>query len=124
MICAHDYFGLIEEPDWALYAHQFDESGFEIYSTRELVTVLGTEAEVSRDLEAKLNTSEALDQVRTRIFELSEYSDSLDKKDKDRLLRRWEDELAAYSEPFIGHSLSEWLAREYFRRLVLSVLAL
>jgi hypothetical protein len=32
------------------------KSGFEIYSTRELVTVLGTEIEVSHDLEAKLNT--------------------------------------------------------------------
>jgi hypothetical protein len=80
---------------------------------RELVTVLGSEeSEVSRDLEAKLNTSEALDQVRTRFFEVNQYSNWLDTEDKDRLLNRWEDELAAFCEAFIGHSLTEWLARD------------
>jgi hypothetical protein len=72
-----------------LFARQFNESGFEIYSTQELVTVLGSEeSEISRDLEAKLNTSKALDQVRTRFFEVSEYFNWLDTEDKDRLLNR------------------------------------
>jgi hypothetical protein len=44
------------------------------------VTVLRIEVKVSRDLEAKLNTSKALDQVRTRFFNLCEYSDLLDKE--------------------------------------------
>jgi hypothetical protein len=70
-----------------LFAHQFNESGFKIYFTQELVTVLKSkELKVSRDLKAKLNTSEALDQVRTRFFEVSKYSNWLDTKDKDRLL--------------------------------------
>jgi hypothetical protein len=96
-----------------LFAHQFNESGFEIYFTQELITILKSkESEVSRDLEAKLNTSEALDQVRTRFFEISEYSNWLDTKDKDLLLNRWEEGLAAFCEAFIGHSLTEWLARD------------
>lgn len=41
------------------------------------MTVLRIEVKVSRDLEPKLNTSEALDQVRTRFFKLCEYSDLL-----------------------------------------------
>lgn len=61
-----------------------------------------------------MEASKVLDQVRTHFFELSEYSDSLDRVEKDRLLKRWEYELAAYPEAFIGHSLGEWLARKWF----------
>jgi hypothetical protein len=59
----------------------------------------------------KLVTSE-LDQIRTRFFELAEFSDSLDLDEKDRLLRRWEAELADFSSAFIGRSLTEWLNRK------------
>ncbi|TAQ84793.1 hypothetical protein B7494_g6880 [Chlorociboria aeruginascens] len=39
VILAYEFLFLIEEPNWEEYAHQFDESGFEIYSTRVLVEV-------------------------------------------------------------------------------------
>jgi hypothetical protein len=41
-----------------------------------------------------------------------ELSDSLDEKARERLLRRWEAELADYTSAFIGGSLTEWLMRE------------
>jgi hypothetical protein len=67
---------------------------------------------LSRDLQAKLVTSETLDQIRIRFFELSKYSNSLDLDEKNRLLKRWEDELADYSSAFIGRSIKEWIKRE------------
>jgi hypothetical protein len=67
---------------------------------------------VSRDKKAKLNTSETLDHVRTRFFELSEFTDSLDSDEKERLLKRWEDELADFSSAFVGCSLLDWVNRE------------
>jgi hypothetical protein len=42
----------------------------------------------ARDIEAKLYTSEALDQARTRFFELSEFTSQLDLDEKERLLKR------------------------------------
>ena len=62
---------LIDEPNWEEYAALFDESGFEIYTTRELVEIEEKSRDISRDTQAKLNTSEALDQIRSRYFELS-----------------------------------------------------
>ena len=64
---------------------------------------------VSRDFEVKLVTSEALESVRTRFFKVS---DSLDAEARERLLKRWEEELADYTSAFIGRSLTEWLERE------------
>jgi hypothetical protein len=37
------------------------------------------------------------------------WPDSLDEEDKDRLLKRWEAELADFSSAFIGRSVGEWL---------------
>jgi hypothetical protein len=100
--------GFIEEPNWVEFAAQFDESGFEIYVSRGL----RDEVEgIARDFEAKLVTSEALDQIRTRFFEIAEYGDSLDDDARDRLLKRWEAELADYTSAFIGRSFTEWVNR-------------
>jgi hypothetical protein len=59
VIYMFESLGLIEEPNWADFAEQFDESGFEIYNTRALVDVDDKIEATSRDLEAKLITSEA-----------------------------------------------------------------
>jgi hypothetical protein len=67
---------------------------------------------VSRDLQAKLVTSETLDSICTRFFELSEFTNELDSDEKERLLKRWEEELADFLSAFIGRSLSEWLNRD------------
>ena len=39
MIYAFESLGEIEEPDWKDLAEQFDESGFEVYTSRALVEV-------------------------------------------------------------------------------------
>ena len=111
VIYAWEILGEIEEPDWADLAEQFDESGFEIYTSRGLVEASVEEKPLSRDLEAKLVTSEALESIRTRFFEVVEISDSLDEEARERLLRRWEGELADYTSAFIGRSVTEWLQR-------------
>ena len=63
-------------------------------------------------MEAKLVTSETLESIRTRFFEVAEVSDSLDIEARERLLSRWEAELADYTSAFIGRSLKEWLKRD------------
>ena len=89
IIYAFEYLGLIEEPNWTEFANQFDESGFKIYTTRALVDIDNNHvSNISRELQAKLITSKALDQIRTRFFEVSKYSDSLDLDEKERLLKR------------------------------------
>jgi hypothetical protein len=88
VIYAFSFLGVINEPDWSEYAIMFDESGFEIYTSRALVKVEDNVELLSRDIKAKLNTSETLDHVRTRFFELSEFTDSLDSDEKERLLKR------------------------------------
>jgi hypothetical protein len=113
VIYAFSFLGVIDEPDWSEYAIMFDESGFEIYTSRALVEVEDDNVEsLSRDIKAKLNTSETLDHVRTRFFELSEFTDSLDSDEKERLLKRWEDELADFSSAFVGCSLLDWVNGE------------
>jgi hypothetical protein len=52
-----------------------------------------------------------LESIRTRFYEVVELSDSLDEEAHERLLARWESELANYTSAFIGRSLSEWLER-------------
>ena len=111
VILAFDWLGLIEEPNWEDYANQFDESGFEIYSTRALVEVEDELHTIARGFEAKLNMSEALDQMRTRFFKVSEVADELDDEEKDRLFKRWEEEVAHFSRALIGQSLDDWVAR-------------
>ena len=111
VIYAWEILGEIEEPDWADLAEQFDKSGFEIYTSRGLIKASVEEKALSRDLEAKLVTSEALESIRTRFFEVVEISDSLDEEACERLLRRWEGELADYTSAFIGRSVTEWLQR-------------
>jgi hypothetical protein len=113
VILAFEYLALIEEPNWSEYVDQFDESGFEIYTTRALVEVEDdSSGDTSREIQAKLNTSEALDQIRSRFFELSEFANQLDAEEKDRLYKRWEEELTQYSRALIGWSLDEWIERE------------
>jgi hypothetical protein len=112
VIYAFESLREIEEPDWKDLAEQFDESGFEIYTSRALVEVDDEVTGLSRDLQAKLVTSETLESIRTRFFEVVELSDSLDEDARERLLSRWEEELADFSSGFIGRSLSEWLNRE------------
>ena len=56
-------------------------------------------------------TSEALDQIWSRFLELSELTDQLDNEEKDRLLRRWEDDITQYSRALISSSLDKWVAR-------------
>jgi hypothetical protein len=105
--------GLINDPDWSQYTELFEESGFEIYSTRALVKVDEDDhVPVSRAIHAKQVTGEVLDQVRSRFFELADYADSLDLDEQNRLLSRWEEEVAAHSEALIGQSLAEWVKRE------------
>jgi hypothetical protein len=41
---------------------------------------------ISRDLKTKQVTSEALDQIQTRFFEVAKYSDSLDSDEKNAYL--------------------------------------
>lgn len=113
VILAYEYLMLVDEPNWDEYASQFEESGFEIYVTRALVDVNYDESrEMSRDVKAKLNTSEALDQIRTRFFELSEYSSQLDSDERDRLLKRWEEEVSQFSRALIGLSIDDWIQRD------------
>ena len=88
VIYAFETLGEIEEPDWADLSDQFDESGFEIYTTRALIEVNNEIGALSRDLEARLVTGETLDSIRTRFFEVVELSDSLDIEARDRLLSR------------------------------------
>ena len=99
---------LVDEPNWDGYASQFDESGFEIYVTRALVDMKESRG-MSLDIEAKLNTSEALDQIRTRFFKLSESSNQLnsDERERDRLLKRWEEGLSQFSKTLIGLSIDD-----------------
>jgi hypothetical protein len=78
--------GEIEEPDWADLAEQFDESGFEIYTSRGLIKISKEETVPSREVEAKLVTNEALESIRTHSFEVVEVSDSLDIEARERLL--------------------------------------
>jgi hypothetical protein len=110
VIYAFCFLGAIEEPDWSEYARLFDESGFEIYSTTALVEVEDpTQAAKSRVNEAKLNTSETLDTVRTRFFEIAEHADSLEAPEQEDLLDRWDKELRQCLSPLIGRPLPEWI---------------
>jgi hypothetical protein len=89
VIYAFSFLGVIDEPDWSEYVIMFNESRFEIYTSRALVKVEDDNVKLlSRDIKAKLNTSETLDHVRTRFFELNEFTNSLDSDKKERLLKR------------------------------------
>jgi hypothetical protein len=103
VIYANEVLGEIKEPNWKELSEQFDESGFEIYTSRALVEVDDEALPLSRDVQANL------DLIRTRFFEVAEFSNSLNDDEKERLLKRWEEELADFSSAFIGQSLSEWL---------------
>jgi hypothetical protein len=75
VIHAYENLGLIEELDWIKFANQFDKSGFEVYITRALADIDDSYVDsLSHDLQAKLVTSETLDQIRIRFFKLSKYS--------------------------------------------------
>jgi hypothetical protein len=63
-------------------------------------------------VEAKLVTNEALENIRTRFYEVVELSDSLDAEARDRLLVRWQKELSVFTSAFIGSSVTEWMNRE------------
>jgi F0F1-type ATP synthase membrane subunit b/b' len=62
VIYTFSFLGLINKPNWPKYAEMFDESGFEIYTSRALVEVEEDQAKaLSRDIQAKLNMSKTLD---------------------------------------------------------------
>jgi hypothetical protein len=63
-------------------------------------------------LEVKLVISKALELIQTRFFKVVEIFDLLDKEVRERLLRRWEGELADYTSAFISRSMTEWLERD------------
>jgi hypothetical protein len=111
IILAYHWLGVIEEPNWDNYASQFDESGYEIYWTKGLTDVVEEQNSFSRDIEAKLHTNEALDQVRTRFFELSELAGQLNEDEKNRLFQVWEQEVLHFSTALVGSSLDEWVSR-------------
>jgi hypothetical protein len=57
-------------------------------------------------------TNEALDAVRTRFYKVVELSESLNEEARDRLLKRWEQEVGKFARALIGPSVTEWLNRE------------
>ncbi len=57
-------------------------------------------------------TKQALDAVRTRFYEAVELSESLNEEARDRLLKRWEQEVGKFARALIGPSVTEWLNRE------------
>jgi hypothetical protein len=63
VIYAFDYLGEIEEPNLKDFAGQFNESGFEIYTSQALVNIDDDVQTLSRDFKAKLVTSETLDSI-------------------------------------------------------------
>jgi uncharacterized protein YukE len=90
----------------------FDESGFDIYVTRALVEVEEEEQSPARDVEAKHVINEALDAVRTRFYEVVKVWESLSEEARDRLLKRWEQEVNKMARALISLSVTEWLNRE------------
>jgi hypothetical protein len=76
------------------------------------VEVEDKERPPTRDVEIKHVTSEALDAMRTRFYKVAELSESLNKEARDRLLKRWEREVAKFARALIGPSVTEWLNRE------------
>jgi len=62
--------------------------------------------------------NEALDAVRTHFYEVVELSESLNEEARDRLLKRWEQEISKFARALIGPSVTEWLRR---RRALKSV---
>ena len=60
----------------------------ELSHFRELIKVKEEQRTASRDIEAKLYTSETLDQIRSRFFEVSEIASQLYNEEKERLLER------------------------------------
>jgi hypothetical protein len=112
VIYGFEHLGEIEEPDWSTFVELFDESGFDVYVTRTLVEVEDEERPLPRDVEAKHVTNEALDAVRTRFYEVVELTEDLDEEARDRLLKRWEQEVSKMARALIGPSVTEWMSRE------------
>jgi hypothetical protein len=54
VIYAFDFLGEIEEPNLKDFAGQFNESGFEIYTSQALVNIDDDVQTLSRDFKAKL----------------------------------------------------------------------
>ena len=112
VIYSFEHLGEIEEPDWPTFVELFDELGFDVYVTRALVEVEDEERPPARDVEAKHVTNEALDLVRTRFYEVVELSESLNEEARDRLLKRWEQEVIKMARDLTGASVAEWMKRE------------
>ena len=64
-----------------------------------------------RDVEAKHVTNEALNAVRTRFYEVVELTKDLDKEARDRLLKRWEQEVVKMAYALTAASVTEWMNR-------------
>ena len=66
----------------------------------------------SLNVEAKHVTNEALDAVQFRFYKVVELSELLNEKARDRLLKRWEQEVSKMARDLIGPSVTEWMNRE------------
>jgi hypothetical protein len=62
-----------------------------------------------RDVEAKHVTNEALNAVRTHFYEVVELTEDLDKEARDRLLKRWEQEVVKMAHALTAALVTEWM---------------
>ncbi|KAH8821826.1 hypothetical protein F5884DRAFT_103455 [Xylogone sp. PMI_703] len=66
--------------------------------------------ERARVPEMRIATEKMLENIRTRMIEVTDYADSMeDAETRDQILRKWEEGMADFSKNFIGDSLAEWL---------------
>jgi hypothetical protein len=53
--------------------------------------------------------NEALDAMRIRFYKVIELSESLNEEARDRLLKRWKQEIGKMARDLIGPSVTEWM---------------
>lgn len=63
-------------------------------------------------LQAKKATSDALYQVHNRYMDVVKYSKTLDEVERNKLLKRWEVELADFTRASVGSSLHDWMNKD------------
>jgi hypothetical protein len=64
-----------------------------------------------RDVEAKHVTNKTLNAMRTRFYKIVELTKDLDKETRDRLLKRWEQEVIKMAHALTAASVTEWMNR-------------
>jgi hypothetical protein len=64
-----------------------------------------------RDVEGKHVTNEALNAVRTRFYKVVKLTKDLDEEARDRLLKRWEQEVVKMAHALTAASVTEWMNR-------------